>query len=187
MIRHQNALVMFLDSMRGIHPLNVCHFLIFSGGEFLRYKAHLLQNTSVAMERLKSEAKPRRWPSVLSLFCADALSLLHIIFSLFSFPYNNSSLYKNTKNGCMSNTKPLCLKHIFSPQYHRKPTNFHHNSNIHPRQERNDQVIYSHMVFLPFQHQRNTPPYPHCRSLNGTKLMSHLFKWLELTIMHDQS
>jgi hypothetical protein len=27
------------------------------------------------------------------------------------------------------------------------------------------------MVFLPFQHQRNTPPYPHCRSLDGTKLM----------------
>jgi hypothetical protein len=32
MIRHQNALAMFLT---GIHPLNVHHFEYFQGGEFL--------------------------------------------------------------------------------------------------------------------------------------------------------
>ena len=60
------------------------------------------------------------------------------------------------------------IYHMFKPQCHRTPANFHHNSNIHPGQGLNDPTIYWHMVSLPSQHQRNRQPYLHYHSLNKT-------------------
>jgi hypothetical protein len=66
MIRHQNALAMFLASvlMRGIHTLNVHNFKYFQGGgvntscKCTGYE----HGNSIAM--VIPKAKPRSWPSV---------------------------------------------------------------------------------------------------------------------------